>query len=108
VNPALLEALTFVRQAADSAITGIEAKLPQLTEDGLVHLENVVAPIFHVPPNIVLLARTQNASIEAVVDPLEKSALELLRDRIDGLPSTPSAPAASGTGNAPPSPAPAT
>lgn len=83
MNPSLQGALAFARAAADNAITGVETKLPQLTDDELRHLEDVVAPAFHVPDYIIAMAKSQNAAIEKILEPIEKSALELLRARID-------------------------
>jgi hypothetical protein len=96
VNPLATQALLFARAAADKLLTGVETKLPTLDTEALDHLE-ALAPKLDIPAKIITLAQDENATIVSDLTPVETSLLELLRDRIDALPSlNPSATAAAG------------
>lgn len=81
----LQDALGFAKAGADYLFAKGETQLPTLTASALAELENVVAPQLDVPSEIVALAKGENPTIEASVDPFLASKLKLLQARVDSV-----------------------
>ncbi len=85
MNPIFNEALSGLKTVVDSALTGASAEVPALSADALSFLENTVAPKLDVPAPIIAYFSTQNATVQAEVDPIAQAELAFLKARIDAL-----------------------
>ena len=77
--------LAAVKVAANTAITGELGKLAALDQEGFDFLTNTVAPALDIPPVVVMLLKTGEPQALAALQPIEKSAIEFLQIRIDGM-----------------------
>lgn len=77
--------LPQIKAAIDALLGKVEAQVPTFTADELNVLENILATQFHIPASVMAFLKGENATITAVVDPIEIAALEFLKARIDGL-----------------------